>query len=47
MLEAIGHEVTRLRRVQIGAWNWATWRPVHWRMVPDAELDRAFPGIRT
>ena len=44
LFEAIGHEVTRLRRVQIGGLELGTLAPRAWRVVEPAELRRAFPG---
>ncbi|MCC7033072.1 MAG: rRNA pseudouridine synthase [Acidobacteria bacterium] len=47
LFEAIGHEVTRLRRVQIGGVDLGTLAPGAWRGVGDGELRRAFPGYRS
>lgn len=44
MLGAVGHPVTRLRRVQFGGLELGTMAPGSWREVAAAELDRAFPG---
>jgi 23S rRNA pseudouridine2605 synthase len=44
MMSAIGHEVTRLRRVQIGALTIDGLEPGSWRVVAAAELRAAFPG---
>ncbi len=44
LFEAIGHEVTRLRRVQIGGLELGALTPRAWRVVDEAELNRAFPG---
>jgi len=41
---AVGHEVTRLRRVQIGGLTIGTLKPGAWRRVDADELARAFPG---
>lgn len=41
---AVGHEVTRLRRVQIGGLTLGTLAPGRWRLVDDTELAAAFPG---
>ena len=41
---AAGHEVTRLRRVQIGGLTLGALPPGSWRLVGDEELARAFPG---
>jgi 23S rRNA pseudouridine2605 synthase len=43
LCEGIGHDVTRLRRVQIGGLELGLLRPGAWRLVPDRELARAFP----
>jgi 23S rRNA pseudouridine2605 synthase len=43
MLAAIGHEVSRLRRVQIGGVTLDDLAPGAWRVVIDAELREAFP----
>lgn len=44
---AVGHEVTRLRRVQIGGLSLGTLAPGRWRVVSDVELARGFPELRT
>jgi 23S rRNA pseudouridine2605 synthase len=44
LCEAVGHEVTRLRRVQIGELALGTLKPGAWRVVEEDELARAFPG---
>jgi 23S rRNA pseudouridine2605 synthase len=43
MLAAVGHPVTRLRRVAYGGLELGTLAPGAWREVSDAELQRAFP----
>ena len=43
MMSAIGHEVTRLRRVQIGGLTIDGLAPGQWRPLSPAELRRAFP----
>lgn len=43
MLRAIGHEVTRLRRVSFGGIQLGDLAPGTWREVPREELRRAFP----
>jgi 23S rRNA pseudouridine2605 synthase len=43
LLQSIGHEVTRLRRVQIGGLTLDDLAPGEWRIVNDDELQRAFP----
>jgi 16S rRNA U516 pseudouridylate synthase RsuA-like enzyme len=44
---AIGHEVTRLRRVQIGGLELGDLAPRAWRVVEPEELRQAFPRYRT
>jgi 23S rRNA pseudouridine2605 synthase len=44
MLTAVGHPVTRLRRVAFGGLELGTLEPGAWREVPAGELIRAFPG---
>ncbi len=44
LLSAAGHPVTRLRRVQFGGLEIGTLAPGRWRLVPEAELTRAFPA---
>jgi 23S rRNA pseudouridine2605 synthase len=44
MMSAIGHDVTRLRRVQIGGLAIGDLAPGEWRRVSTAELRRAFPA---
>jgi 23S rRNA pseudouridine2605 synthase len=46
LCEAIGHEVTRLRRVQIGGLALGALPPGAWRVVDEAELAGAFPAYR-
>lgn len=46
LLDAVGHTVTRLRRVQFGGLALGTLAPGRWRRVPPVELRRAFPGYR-
>ncbi|MEO7134009.1 MAG: hypothetical protein ABI024_07290, partial [Vicinamibacterales bacterium] len=43
LLAAIGHPVTRLRRVQVGGLELGTLEPGHWRRVSSEELQAAFP----
>ena len=43
LCQAIGHEVTRLRRVQVGAVEIGTLAPGQWRIVTPPELRAAFP----
>jgi 23S rRNA pseudouridine2605 synthase len=43
LCEAVGHDVTRLRRVQIGGLELGSLEPGAWRTVTEAELARAFP----
>jgi 23S rRNA pseudouridine2605 synthase len=44
MLAAVGHPVTRLRRVEYGGLALGTLAPGTWREVTPEELKRAFPG---
>lgn len=44
LLEAAGHPVTRLRRVQFGGLELGTLAPGKWHEVPADELSRAFPA---
>lgn len=44
MLAAVGHPVTRLRRVEYGGLALGTLAPGAWREVTAAELQRAFPA---
>ena len=44
MLAAVGHRVTRLRRVQFGGLELGTLAPGAWREVTADELRLAFPG---
>jgi 23S rRNA pseudouridine2605 synthase len=44
MLAAVGHEVTRLKRVAFGGLELGDLPPGRWRVVPPAELRAAFPG---
>ncbi|OLC80334.1 MAG: hypothetical protein AUH72_11950 [Acidobacteria bacterium 13_1_40CM_4_65_8] len=46
MFEAIGHEVTRLKRVKLGGLELHALEPGEWREVTRAELRAAFPGVR-
>ena len=46
LCEAVGHEVVRLRRMQIGGLELGTLKPGAWRIVDDPELARAFPEYR-
>jgi 23S rRNA pseudouridine2605 synthase len=46
MMAAIDHEVTRLRRVQIGGLTIDGLAPGHWRRLSATEMRRAFPGAR-
>ena len=43
LLDAVGHPVTRLRRVQFGGLELGSLAPGDWREVPAAELRAAFP----
>lgn len=44
LLGAVGHPVTRLRRVAFGALELGTLAPGAWRELAAEELSRAFPG---
>jgi 23S rRNA pseudouridine2605 synthase len=44
LLEAIGHPVTRLRRVQFGGLGIGDLEPGEWRRIGGAELRAAFPS---
>lgn len=44
LMKAVGHEVTRLRRVQIGGLSIGDLAPGEWRHVSATELRRAFPN---
>ena len=44
LLAAIGHPVTRLRRVQIGGVELGPLAPGHWRRLSQEELRAAFPA---
>ena len=46
MFEAIGHEVTRLKRVSLGGLELGALEPGEWREVTRAELRAAFPAAR-
>ena len=47
LLNAVGHPVTRLRRVQFGGLELGTLAPGGWRVIADGELREAFPGYYT
>jgi 23S rRNA pseudouridine2605 synthase len=44
LLEAVGHPVRRLRRVQFGGVELGELAPGQWRTIEDAELRLAFPA---
>jgi 23S rRNA pseudouridine2605 synthase len=44
LFDALGHPVTRLRRVQFGGLTLGTLAPGKWRVVSTRELDAIFPG---
>jgi len=46
MFESIGHEVTRLKRVQFGGLEIGDLEPGEWRELTRAEVRAAFPGAR-
>lgn len=45
LMTAVGHEVTRLRRVRFGGLDIGTLAPGRWRRVDEEELTAAFPGL--
>jgi 23S rRNA pseudouridine2605 synthase len=47
LFEAIGHEVTRLKRVQLGGLTLGELQPGEWRELSRADLRRAFPEATT
>ena len=47
LLEAVGHPVTRLRRVQFGGLTLEGLAPGAWRAVTDQELSEAFSRLRS
>ena len=44
LFESVGHEVTRLKRVELGGLTLGELEPGQWREVSVDELRRAFPG---
>ena len=46
LLQAVGHEVTKLLRVSFGAIELGTLQPGVWRNVERTEIDVAFPATR-
>lgn len=44
LCEAIGHEVTRLKRVQLGGLDLGALQPGEWRELTPAEIAAAFPA---
>lgn len=46
LMEAVGHPVTQLRRVQFGGLDLGSLAPGQWREVSAAELRSAFPGYQ-
>ncbi len=44
LFEAVGHPVTRLRRVQFGALTLGTLPPGRWRLIDPIEINEMFPG---
>ncbi len=46
LFEAIGHPVTRLRRVQFGGLGIGDLRPGQWRLIDKAEFAAAFPAYK-
>jgi 23S rRNA pseudouridine2605 synthase len=47
MLAAVGHEVTKLKRVSFGGLELGDLQPGEWREVTTGELQGAFPGAST
>lgn len=47
LLDAVGHPVTRLRRIQFGGLALGDLPQGRWRTVPAAEVWAAFPGYRS
>jgi 23S rRNA pseudouridine2605 synthase len=45
LFKALGHEVTRLKRVSFGGLDLGKLQPGQWRVVPEDELGQAFIGI--
>lgn len=45
LFEAIGHEVSRLKRVKLGGLDLGTLEPGAWRELSRAEVAAAFPGL--
>ncbi|MGB7219444.1 MAG: pseudouridine synthase [Vicinamibacterales bacterium] len=43
LFAAVGHEVTRLKRVRLGGLDLGTTKPGEWRKLPAAEIALAFP----
>ena len=46
LMEGIGHEVTRLKRVSFGGLSLGGLAPGEWREVPREEITSAFRGVR-
>jgi 16S rRNA U516 pseudouridylate synthase RsuA-like enzyme len=44
MFESVGHEVTRLKRVQFGGLEIGSLRPGEWRELTPSDVRAAFPG---
>jgi 23S rRNA pseudouridine2605 synthase len=47
LCKALGHEVTRLKRVSFGGLTLGTLQPGQFREVSAQELEEAFPGLPT
>lgn len=45
LMAAVGHEVTRLKRVSFGGLELGALQPGQWREVGEEELRAAFPGV--
>jgi 23S rRNA pseudouridine2605 synthase len=46
LLSAVGHETTRLSRVQLGGVTLGTLAPGEWRDLTRADMRRAFPAFK-
>jgi 23S rRNA pseudouridine2605 synthase len=44
LFEAVGHQVTRLKRISFGALSLGDLAPGQWRELNESELRTAFPG---
>ncbi len=46
LCKALGHEVSRLKRIQIGGLSLGELELGHWRSLTQAEVNEAFPGTK-